>query len=589
MLKAILFVGIRQYKMHLGPRLTFYTASSVSAPSNAAPQVVEALRMAGVGGLPDKPDVIPKSDVDSTDRKDQGQVTEAYDPQATSILKPSKDSSNKSKEPATSSRRKNVTFAQGTKLIDATNSKPKPSNNRRSLRNINEIKRRAALTSFPETSVKPNGLSDNNEKKSIGLGIASRTVSAEPYQSISEPFRNPGDDSANYHHKDNTVPSSELEIASETINYFSGFTSGQKKVPIKIEPNDDTVDQDPELGSPILPADESPEDAALRREMLEYSMNLVGNIVAEIDLDEDDDDTSERSYSDGEDGPNSDASSAEEDEDEYGRTKRRVLDDVYLEEMRALERKLNATEIQNIGPQGDIVACTSELVDSRISIDDLLKAESDLHMDRPESKGVRFASEPDVQDSPPTDENNDNIRLVSRPVKDAVIERVKPADVITEPQPETKKKVSRFKRTRNQGPINTEPGQQPGAISNKNTTQHSAATPTPPLNLTATTTENRTITSPSGPPDRTHNPTIIERPYSATTSPHVSLEPDEFDPALIHQQVATEYHRMRNRQIQRQGGFLATDEEKAEVPLTEQEGGGPRVSRFKAARLARLG
>ena len=66
----------------------------------------------------------------------------------------------------------------------------------------------------------------------------------------------------------------------------------------------------------------------------------------------------------------------------------------------------------------------------------------------------------------------------------------------------------------------------------------------------------------------------------------VVAEPDEMDPQLLHQEVATEYHRMRNRMIQRQGGFMMEEESKI-IPLTEEEGGPKKVSRFKAARLAR--
>jgi unconventional prefoldin RPB5 interactor 1 len=38
--------------------------------------------------------------------------------------------------------------------------------------------------------------------------------------------------------------------------------------------------------------------------------------------------------------------------------------------------------------------------------------------------------------------------------------------------------------------------------------------------------------------------------------------------------------------IQRQGGFLK-EEESEVVPLTEEEGGPKKISRFKAARLAK--
>jgi unconventional prefoldin RPB5 interactor 1 len=64
------------------------------------------------------------------------------------------------------------------------------------------------------------------------------------------------------------------------------------------------------------------------------------------------------------------------------------------------------------------------------------------------------------------------------------------------------------------------------------------------------------------------------------------IEPDALDPQILHQEVAIEYHRIRNRMIQKQGGFMK-EEESEFVPLTEEEGGPKKLSRFKAARLAR--
>jgi unconventional prefoldin RPB5 interactor 1 len=82
---------------------------------------------------------------------------------------------------------------------------------------------------------------------------------------------------------------------------------------------------------------------------------------------------------------------------------------------------------------------------------------------------------------------------------------------------------------------------------------------------------------------------VIERPFTALSedTAETPTEPDEYDRALVQQEVATEYHKMRNRMIQRQGGFMARDDEKAEVPFTEEEGGPKKMSRFKAARLGR--
>src|SRR5699024_3917482 len=100
---------------------------------------------------------------------------------------------------------------------------------------------------------------------------------------------------------------------------------------------------------PVMEVDEPPEDAALRREMLQYGLDEVGAVVAELDLDED---GSEFSI-DEEDDYDYDCMGDEtedEDEDEYGRTTRRVIDDDYRKQMLELEKKLNAKGLQNIGP-----------------------------------------------------------------------------------------------------------------------------------------------------------------------------------------------------------------------------------------------
>lgn len=95
--------------------------------------------------------------------------------------------------------------------------------------------------------------------------------------------------------------------------------------------------------------------------------------------------------------------------------------------------------------------------------------------------------------------------------------------------------------------------------------------------------DQRSRSVPTGPEGLPLASSIVEREVSVSVS---AAEPDELDPQLLHQEVATEYHKMRNRMIQRQGGF-AKEEETEIVPYTEEEGGPKKMSRFKAARLAR--
>ena len=251
---------------------------------------------------------------------------------------------------------------------------------------------------------------------------------------------------------------------------------------------------------PVIPANESSDDAALRRQMIEYNMSEVNNIVAEINLD---DEASDASYSDADSEDIPDDSSLDEDEDKFGRAKRRVLSDDYLAEMRALEQRLNAKAIRNVGPNEPTAA--SILVNGHETEEQAPNGspgkDTNKELKPSPTKAVRFASELDIQSSPPPS---------------------------TSPRPQS---------------------------------------PTP--------SQQRPI----------HANQIIERPY-ATTSSTTPTEPDEFDPALLQQEVKTEYHKVRNRMIQRQGGFTDPDEG-PEIPLTEAEGGPKKMSRFKAARLGR--
>ena len=247
--------------------------------------------------------------------------------------------------------------------------------------------------------------------------------------------------------------------------------------------------------SPIIPDSEFPDDAALRQQIIQYNMSEVGAVVAELELDEDGAFTSDDGTEDDAEGSNS----VDEDEDKFGRTKRRVLTGDYVAEMGALQKRL-----QNVGPHrgnGDQPAPTAS-VHNKNQSNEIVKASKPT-----EKKGVRFAPSLDVQELP------------------------KPA-------------------------------------------------------LGA-----RNPISPTAAPKSTSQPmlaSIIERPYNPSDGQDAAAEsPDEFDPPLMKQEVAIEYHKMRNRIIQKQGGFMKKSEEDKEgkIPLTEAEGGPKKMSRFKAARL----
>ena len=88
----------------------------------------------------------------------------------------------------------------------------------------------------------------------------------------------------------------------------------------------------------MTPIDESADDAALRREMLMYGAEDIGPIVAELELEEDgsfDEDDEILDLS----GEEFDDEGTDE-EDEFGRTKRRVVTEDYMQRMLELEKKL---------------------------------------------------------------------------------------------------------------------------------------------------------------------------------------------------------------------------------------------------------
>lgn len=356
---------------------------------------------------------------------------------------------------------------------------------------------------------------------------------------------------------------------------------------------------------PFIPTDESLEDAALRRQMLQYSMNEIGSVVAEIDLDES---GSQTSYSSDEDRDEQYTSSADEEEDAFGRTARRVLSDDYLRDMQELERKLNAKVMQNVGPSMlENLDGLEQPISDESPFQELLTSSTRA----PGKKGVRFADE--LDNSPPPNKKPTHVSTsgpTAPPAHEAVIERTAPSGEAT-PAPTNAKKASRFKSSRTAA-VATSNDRKPSSSSDPTNvaangppsgdirarkplavspvlqqTPAFESKPKPFSGPIAFADEDRTRQVPQGPVGKPVAETLIERP---TTRDGASVpEPDEFDPALMHQEVAVEYHKMRNRMVQRDGGFMPAAAEEERVPLTEEEGGERKVSRFKAARLAKLG
>ncbi|KAI3319669.1 hypothetical protein HD806DRAFT_257772 [Xylariaceae sp. AK1471] len=318
------------------------------------------------------------------------------------------------------------------------------------------------------------------------------------------------------------------------------------------------------ISDPIIPADDSPEDAALREDMIRYNretmMYEMAPIVAELQLEEGSVNSDDWNDDDSEDD--------DDDEDQWGRSTSGVVDDEYKRQMLELKERLSTKTFGTKEPNDDELASGI----GRISIrhenassvqngSGLLTVNGSILSD-PTSKDevkkvVRFASSLDVA-NPSTPTTQPEPPQLQHPEVDPlsdVVER-RPS-VANKAAPASGRKPSRFRKERtNEGLASQAP----------------VIAPDKPTETTRY--------APSGPEGQTLASTILEHEPSNEVK-----EPDELDANLIHQQVTEEYYKMRNKMIGRKGGFLKEDTNPIQ-PLDEEEGGPKRVSRFRAARLA---
>lgn len=342
----------------------------------------------------------------------------------------------------------------------------------------------------------------------------------------------------------------------------------------------DAQEQQIAIEDPVIPADDSPEDADLREDMLRYNretmMYEMAPIVAELQLEEGSDIDTEDDWDD--DGLEED--DEDDEEDQWGRSTKSVVTDDWKRQMLELKERMSHHTFDDTTPNADI----KRDVDNnrteglgRISIKreetprehvNVTPATTTDDPAQPE-KGVQFASQLDVADEsksfarrPRTEQTSSQQSLVD-PLSD-IVERNSAA--ATPKAQNSNKKPSRFKKS-----IGASKATVPVPASAPVAANGVPISPEEPI--------DNTKYAPSGPEGQTLADTILEREPSSRV-----VEPDEFDATLMHQQATEEYYKMRNKLVQRQGGFTKEDESPTQ-PLGEEEGGPRKVSRFKAARL----
>ncbi|OAT03885.1 hypothetical protein BDBG_00549 [Blastomyces gilchristii SLH14081] len=361
-----------------------------------------------------------------------------------------------------------------------------------------------------------------------------------------------------------------------TANTFGIENNNRSLVLETAHTNDATADID---------IDEPPEDAALRREMLQYSLEEVGAVVAELELDESGSEFSiEDEYyvmSDEDD----------EEEDEYGRSTRRMIDDDYRRQMVELEKKLNARSLENVGPDtSSLPPEIREEMDAPTSTKVVPNTGSGKVPKK--KKKVAFADALDLAPdpaalTPPAPIKEHRVESPSVPVvQDAIVERAQAEKVDDTKGTTAPKKASRFRSARN--------ASEPTSIASTSAMPGSATRPSapstnaPPLPLfPAKPSQPKPFSQPIVDPDQPPKALadkLVERTVSHENA--TPPDPDELDESLHKQEIATEFYKFRNRKVHQEGGFLRDGEENDGIIPLDEDGQPPkRLSRFMAARV----
>lgn len=323
------------------------------------------------------------------------------------------------------------------------------------------------------------------------------------------------------------------------------------------------VVDDPKVGEDFVMevSTDTPSEAETRREMLNYNLQEIGAVVAEINLEED-------GIYYGHDGdPDEESDELDsEDEDRYGRAATRVITPEYQKEMEELAKRIKE--------RGE----AARAAEARMRQEE----KEEPQKPKPKKKGVRFAEEPDISPAPPSfpdlpmpasaQNTEDAIPLlVDLLAMDALRQS---GATIGGDVPAKEKRPSIFKSER------AKSGSEKAEVHDR-VVPPSVISPDVVERLPGDEGLHYAMGEDTSPPKSATNSFVVERHPSQS----VPVEaPDELNPSTHRAEVAAQYHKLKNRMIQRQGGFVESEEEMAKVPLDEN-GETRKVSRFKQARL----
>ncbi|KAK6527154.1 hypothetical protein TWF281_010347 [Arthrobotrys megalospora] len=411
--------------------------------------------------------------------------------------------------------------------------------------------------------------------------------------------------------------------------------------------DDEDLDEDSEDPFNNLPTvEESEEDAQMREEMIKYNMREMNNIVAEIELEEGDDDDDDDDYDDEEDEDDDDededqwgrsrgqlvsnkvrremmilqkkieardkaaqvAAEVEEDSKAHVASIERKAEAASTTEQPKKEKKkpsekkgVRFAEELDIAPAPAPVpdpiskppSNASELVGNEFDDEDIDPSILDMIF----GPGTKDQEAQYFQNT--TDQPKKKLpslfkaaRQVQKAKEQTAIDKAPPAisGVVEKAPPPPPGSYEIIERTPSIiAPIAPKPsGKMPTrkTTPSKSTNKPKPKEPTPPAPVPVTaldplgaelSDEDRPIMAAS----------VIERAptwEAPSTVARAPTAPDELDPDFHQREVTNAYYAMRNKLIQRQGGFVETEEEKMEVPIDENME-KKKVSRFKAGRV----
>lgn len=460
---------------------------------------------------------------------------------------------------------------------------------------VEEALKRAGVEKLPETEA------DLSQSQTVSSTTKEKpVVEQQPAAAVSASAA-----SATASESSSTAPTTPSTSSAKSVT-FADDTKSADQLPTTAEELKELMQKVKEqeamdMSKAVRPEDEPEDESQLRADMLQYMQEELHPIVAELEIDEG---STEDEYADWDGYEEELEEEDDDDEDEFGRSKHSVITSDYIQRMQELEKRLgfkSAFTVERQKPQqpddedrkdagGGYITVVREPRSTPASAPALAPVPETAQPEpatssmkskgkAKEKKGVRFATELDIAPEEETQwavkskPATPKVPLVN-PIGDIVEHGAAVSAPIVHEQeleePEPPKRVSRFKKER--------------ASTGKAAAPAVASPPPGPLQLPQRFRESHSTppTEPTPPEDQILANQVVER--SVSFAPQ---EPDDMDDELLYRAAAVEYNRLRNRMIQKEGGFMKPEEEQPIVPLDEEEGGPPRMSRFKAARLAR--